>query len=433
MPFKGDFMLIRFRVNNFASIRTEQEFSFVAASWLKESRDSVFPVDGEIEALPCAAIYGANASGKSNVLKAFGFVASAIKDSQRAWGPTAGIPRIPFKLDAQLPSRFETDLFLDGTMFQYGFVCDSERFLEEWLFAFPNKRKQEWFVRSGQEFKFGDFLKGENATIAALCRPNSLFVSAAAQNGHDMLLPIYSWFADRFLTFSTKNRTGILTRRTSAFIDEHPEQVPQLQRLLLAADLGLSSIVIGKREIDEITLALETSVAFFIDALAEKYKAEITTEISPILVSLVHTLKNGDQFALRLQEESDGTQAYFGILGTILEVLAEGYTLFIDELDASLHPLLCVEIGRLFGNKATNPKGAQFVFTTHDTTLLSQAGFRRDQVWFTEKDESGGTHLYPLTDFKPRNTENLERGYLQGRYGAIPIVGDLQEALAGTN
>jgi AAA15 family ATPase/GTPase len=414
-------MLLRFRVSNYRSLRTEQEFSLVAANALKDNPDAVNFIDDDLGVLRCAAIYGANASGKSNVLKAFQFMASAVENSQSSWTPGQNIKRDAFRLDESKPTFFEVDVLLKGVRYQYGFAIDSNRVIHEQLYAYPNNKKQEWFTRKAQEFRFGKNLKGGKGNIAALTRPNSLFLSAAAQNNHKMLTPIYKWFSE-FVVFLPSNRQ-LLSHVTTLQIQEDTELKEQIQRFLGAADIGMCEVSVGKKKLLESHRKLASAFADAVDPGNETSSKVMKMSTIPE-ASLLHNIEGGGRFVLPLGEESDGTQMYFALLGPILETLKCGAALFIDEIDASLHPLLCLRIVHLFNSSATNPKGAQLIFATHDTTLLRESNLRRDQLWFTEKDDSGGTHLYPLTDFKPRANENLERGYLQGRYGAIPVLGD---------
>jgi AAA15 family ATPase/GTPase len=159
---------------------------------------------------------------------------------------------------------------------------------------------------------------------------------------------------------------------------------------------------------------------------AEKVKQQMNDGSSfpdkGLVVSLIHRGSGPRDVPFGLENESDGTVAFYGLLGPLVHVVRLGGTLCVDELDASMHPLLALGMLQYFSSPELNPRGAQIVFTTHDTNILDMASLRRDQIWFTEKDSEGGTHLYPLTDFKPRKNENLERGYLQGRYGAVPFI-----------
>ena len=194
-------VLIRFRARNFRSLKEEQELSLVASS-LKDSPEAVTQVEGlDLGLVRVAAIYGANASGKSNVIKALAYMSSAVQNSQRQWAPEGPIPREPFLLDPQSkldPSSFEVDLLLDGVRFHYGFTLNDREILEEWLDAYPVGKRQMWFKRKEKAFTFGKKLVGDNDAIERLTRPNSLFLSAAAQNNHEGLLPLYRWFAEDF-------------------------------------------------------------------------------------------------------------------------------------------------------------------------------------------------------------------------------------------
>ncbi len=403
-------MLIRFRVENFRSLRDEQELSLVASN-LTELPETTASVEGfDMPLLRVAAVYGANASGKSNVLAALRFMATAVTESQRSWLPEGGIPREPFRLDAtrgEQPSMFTIDLLLDGTRYEYGFVVDSKQVLEEWLYAHPKGRKQEWFTRE-EKFKFSRLLPGENRAISALTRPNSLFLSAAAQNNHKTLTPLYAWFADLLEMVDDSTRKD--QWRTSAELFRDSAYRDAMLDLIRTSDLGITDVEVIDHPI-----------------LAEPWKRSIPrtrrNRVAHRVPGTPRSVPAQRPAQFPLDDESRGTQALFALSGSIVKTLRTGGLLCVDELDASLHPLLAAEVVRLFNNPQTNPHNAQLIFNTHDTNLLDTRLLRRDQIWFTEKDSSGATHLYPLTDFRARKQENLERGYLQGRYGAVPFIG----------
>ena len=407
-------MLLRMAATNFRSLRDEQELSLVA-SQLAGPEGALLPTSGVREqALRVAAIYGANASGKTNVLRALHFIWRAVVESQTSWKPEQPIPRQPFRLAGDLrstPSTFELDILLGGTRFQYGFSLDDERVLQEWLFAFPSARRQLWFRRSGSEFSFGKHLSGENRTIERVTRPNSLFLSAAAQNNHEQLTPIYRWFASR-LVFVTDDREVI--RQATIQMCADPARRSRVEEFLRAADLGLVNIEVSEREVP-------TSTRKILVALRDS-GISIPARIPD--VGFYHRCEHDSSVRLSMSSESDGTLALFELLGPVITALDTGGILVIDELDSSLHPLLALEVVRMFNSATRNPHGAQLIFNTHDTNLLDLDVLRRDQIWFTEKDKCGATHLYPLTDFRPRKHENLQRGYLQGRYGAVPFLGN---------
>ncbi len=412
------------------------------ASSLKDSPEAVTQVEGlDLGLVRVAAIYGANASGKSNVIKALAYMSSAVQNSQRRWPPEGPIPREPFLLDPQSkidPSSFDVDLQIRGVRFHYGFTLNDQEISEEWLDAYPSgskpTRKQMWFKREGKAFTFGNKLGGDNRAIERLTRPNSLFLSAAAQNNHEILLPVYKWFAEHF-RYVPKER-GDLNIETAKMCRDETLKSPVLGMLQLA-DLGVVGLDVRETEHELALPTFERGADAEIRAVAEeaneavrrlfakieeKMKGVGILDKEPVL-GFIHTGSAKGGVTLGEHNESDGTLAFFGLLGPALGAVKSDGTICVDELDASLHPLLALEVVRLFNDPKLNPRGAQIIFTTHDTNLLDKASLRRDQIWFTEKDAEGSTHLYPLTDFKPRKNENLERGYLQGRYGAVPFIG----------
>lgn len=422
-------MLIRFRASNFRSLRDEVELSMVAGSF-EEDAGSLVPC----EALGCsllrvAAIYGANAAGKSNVLAAMEFMSRAVLDSHRAWRPDGPIPRQPFLLDperAREPSLFEVEFLLEGVRYRYGFRLDSQRILAEWLHAFPNRRSQLWFSRDADSwpvFTFGKRLRGKHRTIEPLTRKNSLFLSVAAENNHPALLPIYSWLTAHFALPGTAKREAFRDLSLALLQDQRHRSL--LLRFLKDADLGIRDWVVSEREFDHRTVLehmeqLRNEIRLGIPAPRD----EDYWNQAPFTIELKHEASAGSEgVMLPFQEESLGTQAWFAVSGLSLAALDSGAVLTLDELDTSLHPHLALQVIQIFQDPRRNPKNAQLVFNTHDTNLLGS--LRRDQIWFVEKDSAGATHLYPLTDFRPRKGENLERGYLQGRYGAVPFPGDL--------
>ncbi len=422
-------MLIELRVENHRSLRDEVVLTMEAGRVGDDSDPRAREVPGHsARLLTAAALYGANASGKSNVLAALGFMRDAVLHSHRMWPPEGGVPRAPFAWGARAaqPSLFEVEFLVSGVRHNYGFVTNDDGFLEEWLWAWPHGRKQIWLEREGESFKFGEHLGGENRVVQQVTRPNALFLSTAAQLRHEQLAPLYRWFeAMQTVNVGGRNRSAhslLLAerwlRRTGSTGDGPVAQVsrldpnPRLERyeafvdMLRAADVGI------------VDLKLEGEVEEG-DSFAIRRRAQILVQ---------HSSTAPDAW-LPLDEESEGTKTLFRVGPTVLDALWRGGVLLVDELEASLHPLLALQIVRQFNDPRTNPHHAQILFTTHDTNLLGttlgETALRRDQVWLTEKDKEGATHLYPLTDFKPRKAENLERGYLQGRYGAIPFLGDL--------
>jgi AAA15 family ATPase/GTPase len=409
-------MLLRFRFSNFRSFRTEQELSLVAGPFT-DLPDVVRHSAGAREGiLPGAAIYGANGSGKSNVIKAVSFMSSAVAFSHRNWNPEGPISREQFMADEESgreASEFETDFLLAGVRYRYGFRVDSEVVLEEWLHVYPNGKKQTWFHRKrGSPIAFSKKMSGENRTIEGLTRKNSLFLSAAAQNNHEALLPVYRWLAG--MRFVHGDRATYLRR--TAKLCAQSDYKNEIAKLVSVADLGIADVVIEQAEQPDRAKALFEAIKTIYKLPEKALVSGTQTEIK-----LLHRFAD-KAVSLDIGQESDGTIAYLSLLGPVVDALKKGVPLLIDELDASLHPLLAIELIRLFNTPSSNPNGAQLIFNTHDTNLLSSGVLRRDQIWFTEKGSDASSHLFALSDFKPRRQENLQNGYLQGRYGAIPFI-----------
>ncbi len=424
---------MRFRARNYRSIKEEQELSLVAGS-LKDSPEAVTQIEGlGLGLVRVAAIYGANASGKSNVIKALAYMGSAVQNSQRQWAPEGPIPREPFLLDSQSkldPSSFEVDLLLDGVRFHYGFALNDQEILEEWLDAYPVGKRQMWFRRKDRTFTFGKKLVGDNDAIERLTRQNSLFLSAAAQNNHEGLLPLYRWFAENF-GYVPRERGPAMFKTAIMCKDEGFKA--SVSQALRFADMGIVGLDVREEDIlPSLPPRLSKKERLFLEDFTASMRkfVERAKELDDrtrfpekkLVVSLTHKGSGRRDVPFGLENESDGTVAFLGLLGPLVHFIGSGGTLCVDELDASLHPLLALGVLQYFSSPKWNPHGAQIIFTTHDTNILDRASLRRDQIWFTEKDAEGGTHLYPLTDFKPRKNENLERGYLQGRYGAVPFI-----------
>jgi hypothetical protein len=405
-------MLLRFRVANHLSLRDEQQLSFVTDKPGEgNARATGVMCEGRpLYALPVVGLYGGNASGKSNVLRAMDFMRTAVLDSHAEWAKGEGVPRRPFAFDpacAAEPSFFEIDLLLGDppVRYTYGFTVSDRRVESEWLYAYPGTRRharQVWFFRDASAktpFEFpADHLKGPKATLARLTRDNALFLSTAAANNQKQLAAVQRWFADNFWLVSPERGRRARENYTRRQIPGPYKE--RIEELLRHADLGIEGIEVVPRDPD------------------------------PPEVRFVHG--NGAfRATLDFADESLGTRTWFAMLGPALLALDRGAVLLVDELDASLHPAISAEVIRLFGDPEANPRNAQLAFTSHDTTLFSDLpGGRplgRMQVWLTEKDDDGATELYRLADVKPRPDENLHRWYHEGRYGGRPQImpGDL--------
>ncbi len=419
-------MLLRFSVRNYLSFGNDDEISLVASS-LKGPECSLMPIPGtDLSALPSAIIYGANASGKTNFLKAFSFMKSAILQSHARGNPEGGVPRIPFALDparANEATSVEAEFVLGDVRLQYGFQCNDDAFTAEWLYSYPEGKRRRLFERTGNEVEFGSHFKGPKKILVDLMRPNSLFISTATQNDHEELSKIVAFF--RRVRFSM-NLAVAKELINNAFKKDQIDQ--RTIEFLKSIGTGITGFRQKDVEIPESIRMMSKEFA----TIARKHMGEIVTldddqfdRLRDVAIEFEHAGATGDACYLGLERESSGTRRLILMMNTVFKALDEGTIVFIDELDASLHTCAAAQILELFQNPKINLSGAQLITTTHDTNLLNMSTLRRDQIWFCEKDEAGASHLFPLSDIKSRPTDNFEQGYLEGRYGAIPYSGDL--------
>jgi AAA15 family ATPase/GTPase len=417
-------MLIEFSIENYRSIADKQTISFVASKHRSDAQgDATFAAEGlrSQKLLTSAVVYGANASGKSNLVRAFAEVCIHIRDSAK----DAAHEMQPFRLDAswaQKPSRFELAFLAGGVRYQYGFSLDSKRIHEEWLIAYPRRTPQLWFQRQlngdQSEIQFGSGLKGEKSRIFTATRPDALFLSVAAQLNQEQLIPIHQALTKRI---SSRHANNMRVANTARMIEKMPADMHlNLTNMLGAAYFGIRNVVVKKHKLDMLTASDGQSN----DEAESRVYFEGNTKEEVYEIRTAHERTDGESVLFDLADESQGTIQYFSLLAPIVSCLGRGNVLVVDELDDSLHPLLVRKIIGLFNDPKTNPKGAQLIFNTHDTTLLDPELFRRDQIWFVEKEPPGKSRFYSLLEFSPRRHEALQKGYLEGRYGAIPFLGD---------
>lgn len=427
-------VLLTFRAENVRSFRDELVLSLMATSVAEpEARRTVqWRENGAtVDVLPVAGLFGPNASGKSNVLRVMDDMRHLVVTSFRRGSPTGGLPQQPFRLDPESlhrPSRFEVDLVLDGIRHQYGFTIDRERVVDEWAVSFPKGRPVVLFSREGSDVTLGSRGRTRGRAVLDLLRPNALFLSTAAAAGHPLFLPLYEWFERNMLIAEARSRDS-RQALTAKMLDD-PEDRQKVLAFLREADLGISGI--QKRELDpKFRERLERAARILFDVEDELPDEAGFEEVFD--ASVLHRGRDGD-VEFHISDESLGTLVWFGIVGPVIRVLADGSVFLADELDASLHPVLVAHLVSLFQSPETNPRRAQLIFNSHDTTLLGDSAvdrldagparrlLGRDQIWFTEKSNDGVTRLYPLSDIGPRKDEAIERRYLAGRYGATPIV-----------
>lgn len=431
-------MLLTFRVSNFRSFKEEVTISLLAtrldSGYGVPTR--VTPEGSEIQLLPVAAILGANASGKSNLLRAMAAMRQTVLTSATRT-PFETLTNDYFRLDpacADLATLMELNFVIDRNRYQYGFEIASGRVVGEWLHTFPHKRTQVLFDREGSDYQFGKNLGGQNRVIAEITRPQVLFLSAAAQAGHPILSKIYEYFYSNLILLDVPDRGRITGPTLARMRDRERRAVAMVNH----ADLGIVDIRVTSNEmLEERRQAFREIIkrdAVFPPEMSEEERSK---EIESIInrmedqeadIELLHRAGKNKSVPLPFEEESLGTKSWLSFVSHALDALDRGATLLVDELDASLHPLLLSKALGLFQSQKTNRFGAQLIFTTHDVTLLSQSldnyKLSRGQVWLTEKGDDGSSSLVPLSDYRPRKGEDLARGYLQGRYGGTPRIAE---------
>jgi uncharacterized protein len=405
-------MLLEFRVSNFRSIRDEQVFSMVAANADKTFADTHLAPTG-LKGL----VYGANASGKSTLLMALHYMRTVVAESATVVQPNQSYNVQPFKLDAAKlvePTSFVLSFLMQGVRYEYAFAMRPERFVSEALTVYRTARPTLLFSRQlaadGQsyDYEFSSMLPGPKKLWQDSTRPNALFLSTAAQLNSELLGQVLREIVQNIVYIPAS--AAINHAMTTAMLATDQGRAA-VRGFLVDADISITNVktVSHKGMHDEVTFAS-----------GEQPQIK-RTEAEFLLPVFEHASPKGSA-TFELQEESGGTQRLFSLIAPLLDVLKNGRTLVVDELDSSLHTLLVRDLVSMFHHSGANTAGAQLIFTTHDTALLDTELFRRDQVWLTEKDEHQATRVYPLSDFSPRKGEAIERGYLAGRYGGIPFL-----------
>ena len=443
-------MLLRFGVTNHRSIRDYQELLLSASKRIKrEGLTMPAPTLNE-DVVPLAAIYGPNAAGKSNLIDALDEVRRAVVISHKGLDATDLIPRYPFRLDDKnrtSPTQFDCSFTLgecsdDGSkaeesekVYEYGFEFTAKEFQREWLYQTVRKQRQstqmlfERKTENGQvQVNFGGELRGENKLIEKITRPNSLFLSAAAQNNHPQLTNIYRYFAERWrviLHEGAMNESAV----TQRLLDyQHMEQ---LLLLIQQADVGITDIDVQEDQPDQLQLDFARKL---VGVMSEHVGADVYTEDMrqhvldkfrhPKRIRLAHSASGDTMQAFEYNLESKGTRTLISLLIPALEALSTGSLLVVDQLDTSLHPDLARAFVSLFNRDSSNPYGAQLIFSTHDVTLLGSGLIQQDEIWMTEKSHEGVSRFTPLTEFRLRSRDDIEKAYRAGRLGGVPSSDD---------
>lgn len=425
-------MLIQFSVRNFKTFKEKTTLSLIASNYDKETRETENVTNNEkynLRVLKSAVIYGANASGKSKFIEALMFMRSFTITSSKESQKGDEISVEPFKLNSESekePSEFEVLFDFKNVMYRYGFEVDRNKIISEWLYHKPKTKEVELFYRDFQDFEIHSrsFKKGALAVKEGLIRDNALLLSLAAQLNDSIAIEIIQWFKN-LKTISGLSEAGYQGYTVSK--TNNPEHKEKILKLLKAADLGIQDIKLEILDIEKLPKDMPKEMR---EKILKETKEDNAQFVSDILTShkkydVSKKFIQNVNFSLD-DDESSGTKKFFALTGPILDVIENGYTLVIDELDSKLHPNLVCKIVSLFNSKELNPNNAQLIFNTHDTNLLDSGLFRRDQIWFTEKDKYGEGRLFSLADFKSedvRKKEPFEDNYIRGKYGAVPFLG----------
>lgn len=415
-------MLLQFTVNNFKSIKNTTIFSMVTSS---KDKENCFPIQ-KYELLQSAILYGANASGKSNFLKAMAFMRSIVLNKDKIILSTDRFPHYPFKLSTETEdssSSFEMVFFIKGIKYRYGFEIDDSTVYAEWLYADEKGKESKLFYRDIEEELYVNRIKFKEGLKLKVSK-NQLFLWKCDQEGGEVSASILEWFNHLNMIDGIEHEQYIQEAMKQM---EHEQFKKELVSLVKTADIGIEDVLLNEEDIPK-------NIIEEMPLPPELKKQFLESDGLKHLSLLTHHKKydeNNREVGMTVfeldEEESKGTQKFFKMSAPILNTLREGKVLIIDELDASLHPMLTKHLIKLFHDKRVNKHNAQLIFATHDTNLLHPSMFRRDQIWLTEKDDFGSTELYSLAQFKNvRKDEDFEKKYIQGKYGAVPYLKDFE-------
>lgn len=423
-------MLIEFSIENFRSFKEEVTLSLISSS--DKSLDNNLIKTATLKKdnlLRSEVIYGANASGKSNVVSAFNYLRQLVINSHKFQKGT-GISYSPFKLDKKYtskPSRFEIVFLKNNIRYTYGVSLTNEKIVDEYLYYYPQGRKALIFERKDTfNYKFTIDIN-EQDFLSSKTLPNVLYLSNSTQLNYKKTSEAFDWFKDNLKIIGATDNPK-LTAFTIELLNKDEKLKEFILKSLMVADLGIVDISakLDKILIDDASLELPSP----------DLKSEFTLisdddglKLVQMDIKTMHNVldEKGNDIGINFDfdEESEGTKRLFALVGSWIDALNNGRILIVDELDTKLHPLLMEFLIKLFHNPTQNKNDAQLIFTTHNTNLLDLDLFRRDQIWFTEKNPSyGNTDLYSLLEFSPRKDKNVRKGYLAGRYGAIPFISD---------
>lgn len=410
-------MLIQFSVKNFMSFKDKVTFSMQAGNG-DENEVNIAKISNE-SLLKTTAIYGANASGKTNLIKAFRAAILMVRKSSTRQINEKLLEMESFAFDKDTilaPCEFEFVFLVEGIKYVYGFSADKEKVYEEYLEQYLSAKSTTIFERKNvNEYKFLQSDAGKLNSIKTQNTENKLFLATATQWNYSKTKVPYLWFVKNIDTYTGGiNLNDFLIDSYSK--DKNGELKKFTLRLLKEADIIIKDFFVDVKEKE-----IDNGVSVFFQGM--KYYPNIRREVKiGIIHEIEHEEGNKENYELNFTNESSGTQILFSMAPILKDAFENGKILVVDEMERSLHPNLVELMVKFFHNPEINKGNAQLIFNTHDTNLLSLNIFRRDQIWFAEKDKKGATDLYPLDDFSVRKTENIYKGYINGRYGAIPFV-----------
>ena len=404
-------MILEFSIANFLSFKDKVTFSMLANA--TNGLDDNYIISNDRRVLKTNAIYGANASGKTNLFKILTVVISMLRSSNIV-NINAKLPIVPFKFDKNTinkPSEFEIKFIVDDVRYVYGFIADTNQIHEEYLYYYPNGRETKIFDRTNtNDYSFPQKDEKLLNDIAAKNAPNKFFIATATNWNYEKTKSPYKFLSADINTFN--NLGGLRDLALSEYIKNNKELKDFALEFLKKADFNIEDYKVLEIDVPDDVLA----------AIPDYIKVGMNMKEKPKVFTALFKHKGSDS-ELSYEEESMGTQIIFCFIPFIMDALNNKRVVVVDELDKSLHPYLVEMIVQMFNDPDINKNGAQLIFNTHDTNLLKLNILRRDQIWFAEKDDKSGiSDLYPLSDFSVRKTENVERGYMLGRYGAVPFI-----------
>lgn len=420
--------LLKFTIENFRSISERKTFSLVPTTIKDEPVDNVVLRD-QYRYLRTAAIYGANSSGKSNLVRGIECMLHLVRSSVRMNDEDA-LDYQPFLLNGinqSVPTLYEIEFVTDGKRYRYGFSNTDKRIYDEWLVRIEKQKEVSLFIRNEEGIGVNEELFPEGKNLEERTNDNRLFLSLVGQLGGETSNSVIQFFRKGISVIS-----GLDTEQYGSFTKHYlSNKLPgseDMKQFFRNLQLGFTSVS---------TMVHEFDLSDLPSSMPEKVKEDIAKRLlgkKRIKVMSSHDIYDDSGNVVKTEVfdfdemESAGTRKLFDFAGPMFDTLASGSVLVVDELDAKMHPLLSLELVRLFNDPKRNKKGAQLIFTTHDTNLLSSKILRRDQIWFTEKDDNERTDLYNMMQIflpdgsKPGGDGNIERNYINGRYGAIPYI-----------